>query len=494
MCVLVREMSFGPIMAHRPRCSVSDAIFARHIPTRLAAMSNNAFAMLHASDVMKSPAAPSAVLLYGIVFLFALAYYLGTPWRQTYTITLYLGVSAWAAVVALDRLRQRRRTLNRIDFLFAAFLASVLLSTAVNWWEGTIQYLKLIPFFFLLPYVLGRVMHAEDGLRLRNMLIGMGVLLLPLIFPEYLRILMAGYPYENSPAPMLFGQGHGVMLSGLLLSVTFLGLVSVVLSPSGPHGPAFLTSEAGRYFSYALLVAIVVTMGWISSRGSIVAGILGVSILFLLSPASTRRRKLEILLVLALALGLAVVHSLQRKHNWEYYTSVVKPPVGLESLVGDMVGSSRQAAPTGSILGEVACKRIVDSVSDRWLHYEQALALFLAKPLFGAGANHYGFYACTGPGSFPHSTLLQVFAELGGIVGLTYCALIWMTLHTFFGSRRRQSLPDAKPVWVWFAAFSAMQVLIAQLNGHYFISAALYFVMGVAASARDSDSIAVEGR
>jgi hypothetical protein len=441
--------------------------------------------MLRAIELLKSPAVPTAVLLYGIVFLFAIAYYVDIPWERGYTIILYMGVSVWAAVVVFDRFKRRRPELNRIDLLFAAFLAAILLSAAINWWGGTINQFKLMPFFFLMPYVLGRAMRADDGFLLRNILIAAGILLLPLIFPEYLRILIHGWPYENSPAPILFNQGHGVMLSGLLLSVTFLGLVSVVLSPDGPYPPPFLTSAKGRYFSYGLLVTIVVTMGWIASRGSVLAGILGIIILFLLSPRSTRVRKFKILLIVALALTLAVAHALQRKYNWQYYAAVVQPPVTVGSVNGAMIGAPRWGGEKNSILGEAACTRVIDSVSDRWLHYEQAAALFLDKPLFGAGANRYGFYACTGPGSFPHSTLLQVFAELGVVVGLVYCALIWMTLHTLMRCYQHPGAPTVQPVWSWFVAFSAMQVLIAQLNGNYFISAGLYFVMGVAANVRD---------
>ena len=216
------------------------------------------------------------------------------------------------------------------------------------------------------------------------------------------------------------------------------------------------------------------------------------SIVLLLAPKATRMRKFEILLVLALALALAVTHSLQWKANSAYYAAVVQPPVFFDPTSGDAIASTGTVEWKGSILGSGACERIVDSVSDRWVHYQQAAALFLAKPLFGAGANHYGFYACTRPGSFPHSTLLQVFAELGSIVGLVYCTLIWLTLATFMRARRRAGDLMEAAIWSWFVAFAVMQVLIAQLNGNYFISAALYFVVGVAASAHDRNIAAME--
>ncbi len=463
--------------------------------------------MFDRSDIAKSPAGPAAVLLYGIVFLFAFAYFVDTPWRQAYTIALYSGVSIWAAIVVFHRFRKSRPSPNLIDILAGAFLASILISVLLNWWDGTIQYLKLMPVLFVAPYVLGRAMLKQDGYFLRNILIATGIGVILLIFPEYLRVLKHGLPYIGSPAPVLFGQGHGVMLSGLLLSVTLLGLVSVLLSPNGSHSPLFLTSVNGRYCGYALLMIAIVVMGWISSRGAALAGIIGVSTLMVLAPKSARRRKVEILLVITLSVAVAVVHSKHSTHasaNAAYYFQVLeRPPLlesdDFESLTDDGKGlfaSVYRLLPTtpnprwkGSILGNRACELIVDSISDRWVHYQQAFALFLAKPVLGVGANNYGFYACTRPGSFPHSTLLQVVAELGIIAGIGYCGLIGMTFFTFLRSRRRiAAAAEDEPIWAWLVAFTIMQVLIAQLNGNYFVSASLYFAMGMAANVLDREA------
>lgn len=441
--------------------------------------------MRDAVDIQKSPASAAAVLLYGIVFLYATTYYVGVPWQRAYTVALYSAVAAWGAFVLFSRIRWRRPSPNLLDLLFAAFWVSVLISIAFNWWSDTRRQLTFMPFFFILPYLLGRMMSAEDGYKLRGIIICMGLVLLPLIMPEYVRVLKYGLPYENSPTPWLFDQGHGVMLSGLLLSTAYLGVVSVLLSPADPHNPSLLTSRKGRYLAYAILLTIIVTIGWISSRGPALSGILGMLVLFLLAPRSSRRRKFEILLIAALGLAIAIGHSLQRKANAEFYALLLQPPVVVSPVTENTRASSQDPVAKTSILGANACKRIVDSVSDRWVHYKQAVAIFLAMPLFGAGANHYGFYACTGPGSFPHSTILQVFAELGIIVGLIYCTLIVMTVFTLL-QRRHVDSPSAEPIWSWFVAFAIAQLLIAQLNGDYFISAALYFVIGVAASAKDS--------
>jgi len=443
-------------------------------------------------DALKSPALPAAILLYGIVYLFAGLYFVGAPWHRAYTIGLYAAVSLWAAFVAIDSFKRRRPGWNRIDLVFVLFLAYLLVSIAVNWWDGTAQYLKLMPALFLVPYVIGRTVNAGDCFSLRQILIFMGLLLIVALIPEYLLVFKYGLPYEDSPAPLLFGKNHGVMLSGLLLAATLASLVSVLLSPNNPGNWPLLSSRWGRFFGYMALMVVVVTMGWVSSRAGALAGIVGVGIVLMLAPKATGARKVAILLVLTLSLALAVTHSLQWKANSAHYAAVVRAPVLFGAAAADAKSVSGAAEWRGSILGNQACDHIVDSISERWIHYQQAVALFLAKPLFGAGANHYGFYACSRPGSFPHSTLLQVFAELGVLGGLLYCTLIWLTLGAFMQARIRSGAFPEQIIWSWFLAFSVMQILIAQLNGNYFVSAALNFVIGVAANARDVHKATVE--
>lgn len=442
--------------------------------------------MLRPSEVVKSPAAPSAVLLYGIVFLFAGAYYIGASWHRTYTIVLYMGVLAWSAAVISRRLGQYRVSANRIDVLFGIFLASVLLSAALNWWDGTIEQLKLMPVLFLAPYVLGRFILEKDAHVLRDLLIVMSLVLMLLLLPEFVRDLRDGRPYVDSPAPFLFARNHGVMLSGLLLSAGLLSLISSLLTPEGGGRTSFFMSSKGRYWGYALTICIIATVGWISSRGPAIGGFFGIGILLLLSPKSMNKRKVEILVVLTLAVAAAAVWVLHSKYISQYYAAVAQGPVTLDAAPATPpIQWPGSAVSKSSILGDIACARIKDSITDRWIHYQQAAALFLSKPFFGAGANHYGFYACSGPGTFPHSTLLQVFAELGAIVGLIYCTLIGVTLHAFVRARQAIGTIGGTSVWLWFLAFSATHVLIAQLNGNYFYSAPLYFVMGVAASVFD---------
>lgn len=439
---------------------------------------------------LKSPAIPAAILLYGIVFLFAGTSFVGMAWHRGYTIALYAGTSAWALIVVIDRFKERRPAWNRIDLLFAMFFACIVLSASINWWGGTLEYLKLMPALFVAPYAIGRTMNTADAFSLRRVMTLMGILLVVLISVEYLHVLKYGLPYSDSSVPSLFGQSYANMLSGLLLAAAVASLISVLLTPQAGSTLSFLTSGRGRFIGYAILMLFVVAMGWISSRGGVLAGAVGAISVLLLAPQGTRSRIFEILLVLTLSIALAVSHSMQSKYNAALYAQVVKPPIIFDLTTSNSMLTSSTRQWQGSILGNEACKSIVNSVSERWLHYQQAVALIVSKPVFGVGANNYGFFACQKPGSFPHSTLLQVFSELGSIVGIVYCLLIWVTLGTFLKVRRLVGSSGQGALWSWFLAFAVMQVLIAQLNGNYFVSAALNFVIGVAASLRDRDMIA----
>ncbi len=435
----------------------------------------------HSSRLMASPALAAAVLLYGIVFLFALAYYAGMPWQRIYTIALYSAVAVWSGLIIIARLLQSRPSLNTVDILFAIFTISLLISVGMNWGEGGRQQLMFMPFFFFLPYCLGRVVNLNDCKAMRGILVIMGGILLFLIFPEYVWVLKYGLPYINSPAPILFGFGHGVMLSGLMLSVAIIGLVSILLSHDQGDGSGKGMRIDWQYPGYALLLIMVVAIGWITARGPALATILGVAALLLLTGASPHWRRLQILIVLALGILIAVVNSMQRKANIEFYANLIRSPVQARGALADGTVPMKGEVVYKSILGAGTCERIVDSITDRWVHYEQAVAVFLANPWFGAGANQYGDFACSGPGSFPHNTILQVFAELGVFVGIIYCGLILMTLWRilqFWWLEQR----DARSILLWLFIFAVIQVLIAQINGNYFISATLYFAIGVAAN------------
>ena len=108
--------------------------------------------------------------------------------------------------------------------------------------------------------------------------------------------------------------------------------------------------------------------------------------------------------------------------------------------------------------------------------------MFVARPVVGVGANQFGFYSCAGPGWYPHSTILQVLAELGVIGGALYFWMIWEVLRRSLARIRRPQDSSNRLDANWIFAFFVLQLITSQFFGSYLLSAAFYFAIGLAAS------------
>lgn len=433
-------------------------------------------------NLITSPATPAALLLYGIVFGFAMWSYLGSPWPQHFTITFYIVVSIWSAIVLYSRWAALGFSVNRLDVLFCTFLLWVLGSVATHWWSGTIKYLEFMPFFFILPYLLGRMMLTHDLDLFKKILISAAGALLLLLPFEYIKNSQPGFLYENSPAPILFGQGHGTMLSGLIFSAALLALISKLLHPITSSAERDKYRKTDHIFYYLLLAAIISAMVWIASRGPAVAAGLGAIVLFFFSSSFAWRKKMTILFYLGVFALVASTISFQNKHHKEYFQLLfLKPSVALSQVP---INSPRLEYGK-PILGGGICKEIPNSIADRWIHYRSAWEIFLAKPLVGVGANSYGFYSCAGPGWYPHSTILQVLAELGILGGLIYFPLLLVVVSVPIKRYLATTDMPLKENMSWLLAYMALQITISQFNGNFFMSASLYFTIGIAASFYD---------
>lgn len=430
-----------------------------------------------------SPALPAALLLYAIIFGFALWSYLGWQWRRMDTILLYSVIFLWAAGTVFNRWRRASIALNQLDILVIVFALLVLGSIATHWWDGTVQYLKYMPFFFLLPYLLGRAMRSDDINLFKSLLIGFAITLLLLMPFEYWRNSQPGFLYENSPAPILFIQGHGTMLAGLLFSAGLLALITnLIATPVSNVGLAKLGTGSPALI-YLLIAALLGAMAWIASRGPAVALLFGMLALFLFSTFISWKKKLAILLAVCFAGLLAFTISFQNPHHKHYFKLLFMRPATALSAVPSNLPKLEYGKP---ILGAEICKNIPNSITDRWIHYRTAWEIFLAKPWTGVGANFYGFYSCTGPGWFPHSTVLQVLAELGVLGGVLYFLLIALVFRTIVSRIKSGPTVQLKSNTIWLLAFTVFQFTVSQFNSNYFMSTGLYFSIGLAASLLDT--------
>jgi hypothetical protein len=438
---------------------------------------------------VSSPVGPIILLFHGLLILLAILYYMGIPWQRIYTMGLFGFAFIWGMITVTKRFRERLPVRNRIDFLFAAFLLAVLISLATHWWEGSIKRLVLLPFLMILPYILGRVMRPKDVFMLPGSFIFVALLLLILIFPEYLRYMQYGYQYIDSPYPVLFDKNVSVMMSGNLLGISLISLVFISLIQGSESDDQSLRSGRMHYFLYVGILVISFLLVWIGSRGPLLVAIIGMGVLLFLFPPTFSMRKIKILLVIVVSLVIAFTATMQRNASLVHYTNLLKSPMGHWTPAETKEPSSKQTLGGASVLGPSKCDHIFDSISDRWIHFHQAVTLFLQKPLIGVGANQYGFHSCQGPGAFPHNIILHTFVELGWVVGVLYSYLLWMTISVPLGLCRPLQRKRWGSLGYWLTAFCIMQILLALISGDYFVSAAVYFIMGFAASGLDSNSI-----
>ena len=146
------------------------------------------------------------------------------------------------------------------------------------------------------------------------------------------------------------------------------------------------------------------------------------------------------------------------------------------------------------ILGEASCQPFKEgnnSVAIRWVLYSEAMAMFQEHPYIGVGASRFGERSCIGPGGYPHSTMLQGFAELGLMGGGLVAGLLVLagvTLARPFLPGRQGSNWSAD---VFVLALFIMFVVADQIYGNYFMSVGTWLMAGIAASIRAHDGQAV---
>ena len=439
------------------------------------------------SETVFSPALPIFILLYGIVILFAITYYMGMSWHRIYTISFYVLTIALGAIFVARNFQKKLPTLNRIDITFLTFFVYLLISISTYWWEGSIKKLQMMPFFLFAPYVLGRVMSVKDVIILRFLLAYAGPLLLLLIFPEYLRYMRNGYEYSDVPYPVLFGKNIGVMMSGLLMASSLLSITSILLTQRASTDGQPLILRKARYFLYLIMLALLAMMIWLGSRGPLLITIVGMGVNLQLTPSISWARKSEIIFGVALAVFISFF-SMEKNASKHFLILLQPPQVLLEQTVNRSI-SDKQNKGESFVRDHSSCDRVADSVSERWRLIQEAIRITKEKALSGVGANQFGFYSCAGPGAFPHNIVLQVFSELGALVGALYCYLLWIIITVPKRLVRSMQKNGTVSLGCWLTSFSIMQILFALISGDYFVCAPVYFLMGLAASMIDLNSI-----
>lgn len=427
-----------------------------------------------------NPSSLAPVLLFGLLFVQAAFYFLGVPWVRAATLTFYSASGllvfgcAWSAKGSI-------RPFNKIDACFFAFLLIVIVSLGVSSFLNGLdnRLWGYLLFLVVVPYICGRCFGRSSELpKMQALVLISGLTVVPMLLADRLAMPLDGYGRF-----IFFGMDHSPLMVGALLAATLIALHSWVLcsSMSGRE-----QDRIAKIAGYVLLCLITVFLVWVSARGWLLAGMGGVVV----ATVITRRVRFLKRISLLAAILLTAVLSLKCLHS-------VDPRFGsLYAMAGDSL--ARQDLLLGKInplaldeatpvLGEASClpfKQGVDSVAMRRILYQEAIAMFLQKHWLGVGAAAFGWYSCTGPGGFPHSTVLQVFSELGVLGGCIFTALIALAVGTLIG-RVRDAKRDSESRSVTFLVSMFVSVFIAdQIYGNYFMAVAIWLLIGIVASMR----------
>jgi hypothetical protein len=413
-----------------------------------------------------SPALPAAGLLYGMLFCLAIAHLMGWMWSPLATKIFYGALFSWVVMLAWQS-RHLLRTAGLTDIIYGLFVLGVLISLLAHGRVDFVvgKYLQFVPVMVVLPYILGRIMTPGDARLLVPIFVWAGPLALLLAFIDYYRnheSMTAG------PRWIFFGVDHSPLLISFVLSASLIASTFMLF-----------TQRRAAWRQAALLVVqsiCVAALVFVAARGVLLGSLLGLAFLMLAMRGVSVVRRAGFLLYLSamLVFSFFVLPNPQSEH----YAKLMTDP---NMVYKTSSGANTAASGATPILGEAACspfKEGQNSVAMRWVLYKEAVSIFQGSPWVGVGASLFGRHSCTGMGGYPHSTILQSFAELGVAGGLLFaglmaCAMTGSLQRT--GGSKHWMMPLILGMFVQYLATD-------QFYGNYLMAAGTYFWVGVAAS------------
>ena len=427
--------------------------------------------MIFVSPLWQSPAIPALLLLFGLTFSFAFTHIVGFPWVSGITRTFYAILLLWG-IALVFHWRVLLRPLICSDWLVIGFVlwvvASLLSQHDVH--PATAYYAKLLPFLVLLPYCLGRLMQVRDRKMFLRSLPLLGLMLLQLCVIDYWWAPNEGFVYERL---IFFGVNHSPLLIASLVSVAVLASAFFLLQESG-----FDRRIVAALITFSIFIVALVL---IAARGALITCTIALILMVLLNRHVAWRRRM--MLVGCFILSATAALYVLPKPQADFYARIVSS----ENFSFTHSSLPEHKEMPATIQSNPKCNSILegyDSVAIRRLLYTEAIELTVQHPLTGVGAARFGSYSCGGPGTYPHSTVLQAFAELGILGGtvllLLYATSFWSALRVYDAMRGKGEII----FWIVLIAFFA---LTDQIYGSYFMASGSFFIFGLVASLRSRE-------
>lgn len=437
-----------------------------------------------------SPAYPAALLVHGMTFVFAALHFLSITWPSGMAATFYAALFAWVLVLVWHE-RSTLISVGWFDLFFMVFFLLVLASLLFKPGPavGTDKFARYLPFMVAIPYLCGRLLRGSDIARLVLVILCAGILMLPLALLDHIF-----WPGRIGPRWPFFGQDHGPLLIGAILTST---MIAACVYRQDERRKNWAAGEIARYALLSVLSGFLV---WVAARGWLLAALAGIVVLILTAFNHKRRLWAYVSYLVVVLVTASLSLAFLPRPTGQFYVGLLNAPLSVSGPEHPVVtlpsagGGSGQAGqypstvqpdlPNGPLLGKASCKPIEEgksSVAIRLVFYQEAMAMFERFPLLGVGAARFGAWSCAGIQGFPHSTVMQGFAELGLLGGGMFAGLLsvslWVLARRFVLEPRRQASATNSFIVPWFIAL----ILADQIYGNYFMSLGTYLMLGLAA-------------
>lgn len=396
-----------------------------------------------------------SLLTIASLMYFSLLQLLGINHESAYFAVWSAAVWFIPLALLLPNFVLRHMRITAIDVMFC--LVSVLLAVHLKVFtlDADLRNWAFLVTFWIGPYAAARLVSPSDVTRFLCIL---GVITLTVSAAAIAwQILAAGDKLRSA----MLGINHGALVVALALGIF------VAIQASGAFEKKSTVTWT-RPILAALVTADLVVMG---ARGVVVATI-ATGLLMVLAPTCDGRRG-RIATFAAILVGATLALSFANVAR-DFMVRAYQP---LEQPIGAGVPNVSLSKAS-----KEECDRLYkmnDSTPIRLWLIRQGFALFQDKPVFGIGLENYAAYTC--PGTFPHSTILQAFVEMGAIGGVAYVLMLGVAAFSLV-VLARERLPYTSRAAIGILALLSYFLILDQIYGRILLSSTIGLVLGFSAA------------
>lgn len=407
---------------------------------------------LYKPNIFRFAAALLGFLPVGQTVYFLILDQLGIE-HSSYKYALFMSLLLFLPAGTFLVLRRSSFQLQKVDvavFCLIGLMAANLIFRTI---DLAVRDVVLFCCFVVGPYVAARLLPRD---LLPSFLLGLFLACAALAFYAFIFAATLVDSLDTVIRPMLLGIDHGVHLVGVALAV----LICVVAGSLSSFDPGWK-----RILLYCLASLCMAMLIIFSSRGMAVAAFTTVLISLAVFPRVDFLPRLVQLLCMAMAVYIALNLS---PPTLAFFSRVVPSDSALERLYQE-----------GIYQGCLELSSLLNSSDIRAMLYTKAVEQFFTNPLFGVGLLNYAENYCEG--TFPHSTLLQIAAELG-LVGLLFASLTLWFLVPRTIAKVRNAEDDEVRGGLILIAILICSLIVDQLYGNLISMASTMTLLGVLVS------------